>query len=157
MASQDAEQTALSAEEVSRLIDETFPEIHAGGRRMQIVSVGPAGARVHLALDRSSLRPGGTVSGPTLFTLADFSIYVALLASLGATAIQAVTSNLNITFLSRPEPVDIIADVRLIRIGRRLAYAEVGLTSVGQTRLIAHATGTYALPKEAAEAARRMR
>jgi uncharacterized protein (TIGR00369 family) len=136
-----------SAEEISRLIDDTFPEIHSAGRRMHIVSVGPGTARVHLLHDKSSLRPGGTISGPTLFTLADFAIYVALLGRLGTKAIQAVTSNLNITFLKRPGPVDAYADARLIRVGRRLAYAEVTVFSVGEEAPVAHATATYALPQ----------
>lgn len=135
----------LSAAEVSRLIDEKFPAIHAAGRRMIIEAVGPSTARVRLELDASNLRPGGTVSGPTMFTLADFTIYVALLGTLGATAIPAVTSNLNINFLLRPDAVDTIAEARLIRIGRRLAYAEVGLYSNGRDDMIAHATGSYAL------------
>ncbi len=112
---------------------------------MVIESVAPSSARVRLELDSSNLRPGGTVSGPTIFTLADFSIYVALIGTLGTSAISAVTSNLNITFLLRPDPVDPIAEARLIRIGRRLAYAEVSLYSAGRTDLIAHATGTYAM------------
>lgn len=136
----------LTTEDVSRLIDDAFPEIHAGGRQMIIESVGDRRARVRLGIDPRNLRPGGTVSGPAMFTLADFSIYVALIATLGPSAIPAVTSNLSINFLLRPQPVDVIADASLIRVGRRLAYAEVGLTSAGRDDLIAHATGSYALP-----------
>jgi uncharacterized protein (TIGR00369 family) len=138
--------TPLTTEHVSRLIDETFPEIHAGGRQMSIESVADGRARVRLAIDLRNLRPGGTVSGPAMFTLADFTIYVALLATLGPAAIPAVTSNLSINFLLRPDPVDAVADARLIRIGRRLAYAEVALYSVGREDMIAHVTGSYALP-----------
>jgi uncharacterized protein (TIGR00369 family) len=136
----------LTTEAVSRLIDETFPEIHAAGRQMLIESVGEGRARVRLAIDPRNLRPGGTVSGPAMFTLADFAIYVALLATLGPAAVQAVTSNLSINFLLRPKPVDVVAQVNLIRIGRRLAYAEVALYSDGHEEIIAHATGSYALP-----------
>ncbi len=149
MSSNAATASVLTADQVSRLIDEAFPEIHAGGRRIRIASVATNEAHVHLEFDPSALRPGGTVSGPALFLLADFSIYVALLATLGPNAIQAVTSNLNITFLRRPEPADIEATARLIRIGRRLAYAEVALRSAGAAEVVAHATGTYALPKGA--------
>jgi uncharacterized protein (TIGR00369 family) len=136
----------LTTEAVSRLIDETFPEIHAAGRQMLIESVGEGRARVRLTIDPRNLRPGGTVSGPAMFTLADFAIYVALLATLGPVAVPAVTSNLSINFLLRPEPVDVVAEVNLIRIGRRLAYAEVALYSDGRGEIIAHATGSYALP-----------
>jgi acyl-coenzyme A thioesterase PaaI-like protein len=81
-----------------------------------------------------------------MFTLADFSIYAALIATRGAEAIPAVTTNLNITFLRRPEPRDLVAETHLIRLGRRLAYAEVTLRSDGVGEPVAHATGTYALP-----------
>ena len=136
----------LTTEAVSRLIDETFPEIHAAGRQMVIESVADRRARVRLAIDPRNLRPGGTVSGPAMFTLADFAIYVALIATLGPAAVAAVTSNLSINFLLRPDPVDVVADVNVIRIGRRLAYAEVAVYSAGRDDMIAHATGSYALP-----------
>lgn len=113
---------------------------------MHIESVADRRARVRLGIDPRNLRPGGTVSGPAMFTLADFAIYVALIATLGSSAIPAVTSNLSINFLLRPSPVDVIAEVNLIRIGRRLAYAEVALYSDGREEMIAHVTGSYALP-----------
>ena len=145
MSSEASPRPRLSTEDVARLIDETFPEIHSAGRRMVIESVAERRARVRLAIDPRNLRPGGTVSGPTIFTLADFTIYVALIATLGTPAIPAVTSNLSINFLLRPEPVDVVAEAHLIRIGRRLAYSEVALFSVGRDDMIAHATGSYAL------------
>ena len=113
---------------------------------MVIESVADRRARVRLAIDPRNLRPGGTVSGPAMFTLADFAIYVALIATLGPAAVAAVTSNLSINFLLRPDPVDVVADVNVIRIGRRLAYAEVAVYSAGRDEMIAHATGSYALP-----------
>ncbi|MGE0700642.1 MAG: PaaI family thioesterase [Hyphomicrobiaceae bacterium] len=146
MSSKAPPRTPLTTADVSRLIDETFPEIHAAGRQMEVESVGDRVARVRLGIDPRNLRPGGTVSGPAMFTLADFTIYVALIATLGPIAIPAVTSNLAITFLLRPDPVDVVAEARLIRIGRRLAYAEVALHSLGREEMIAHATGSYALP-----------
>jgi uncharacterized protein (TIGR00369 family) len=136
----------LSVADVTRIIDDAYPGIHAGGRRLVIESVADRAARVRLLLSERSIRPGGTISGPAMFTLADFSIYVALLATLGASAVQSVTSNLNITFLMRPEPTDVIAEVRVIRIGKRLSYSEVNLFSEGRPDAIAHATATYAMP-----------
>ena len=112
---------------------------------MIIESVADRRARVRLQIDPRNLRPGGTISGPTLFTIADFSIYVALIATLGMPAITSVTSNLSINFLSRPDPVNVVAEATLLRVGRRLAYAEVGVYSEGRPDLVAHATGTYAL------------
>lgn len=136
----------LSVDEVTALIDENFPQIHAGGRSISIESVAERQARVRLRYSERLARPGGTISGPAMFTLADFSIYAALIATLGAPAIPAVTTNLNITFLRRPEPRDLVAMTRIIRLGRRLAYAQVELTSDGDEEVVAHATGSYALP-----------
>lgn len=112
---------------------------------MEIESVGPDTARVRMRLSERNTRHGGTISGPAMFTVADFSIYVALIGRLGSQAIPSVTSNLNITFLTRPPARDVIAEARLVRVGRRLAYSEVSLFTEGSSELIAHATGTYAL------------
>jgi len=146
MTHNDPPQPPLTTETVSRIINETFPGIHSAGRLITIEAVGARKARARLAFDPGHLRPGGTVSGPAMFTLADFTIYVALIATLGEAGIPAVTSNLSINFLLRPEPLDVIADATLLRIGRRLAYAEVALYSEGRAEMIAHATASYAIP-----------
>lgn len=138
--------TGLTVHDVSRLLDETFPGLHANGRMFHLESVGLRTARVRMTPAPSAIRPGGTISGPAMFALADVAIYAALIANLGAPAIAAVTSNLNINFLLRPEPVDTIGEANIIRIGRRLAYSEVSLFSAGREDVIAHATGSYALP-----------
>jgi uncharacterized protein (TIGR00369 family) len=139
----------LSAAEVTALVDASFPQIHAGGRVIFIETVGERRARVRLKFAERIVRPGGTISGPAMFTLADFSIYVALIATLGATALPAVTTNLNISFLKRPEPRDLVAEAHIIRLGRRLAYAEVTIRSDGAEEVVAHATGSYAIPADA--------
>lgn len=91
-------------------------------------------------------RPGGTVSGPVIMSLADASMYAIILATLGPEE-MAVTSNLNINFLQRPAPADLLAETRLLKIGRRLAFCEVTMLSEGGNgRPVAHATGSYALP-----------
>ena len=136
----------LDAAAVTRLIDRHFPQVHEGSGPLVIEQVGALKARVRMAHDPRMVRPGGTVSGPTMFKLADFTIYVAILAELGEDALQAVTTSLTINFLSRPQPADMRAEARLIKIGRRLAVAEVELYSIGAPDMVAHATGTYALP-----------
>ena len=136
---------SLSVADVSALIDAHFPQIHAGGRSMIIESVGPREASVRLRFTERSMRPGGTISGPAMFTLADFSIYVALIATLGAAGIPALTTNLNITFLKRPGQGDLIATTHIIRLGLRLAYADVALRTDGRDEVVAHATGSYAI------------
>lgn len=93
----------------------------------------------------NQLRPGGSISGPTLMALADTAMYALILAQLGPMA-MAVTQNLNINFLRRPAPVDTIASARFLRLGRRSAVIDVSIYSAGSDEMVAHVTGTYALP-----------
>jgi uncharacterized protein (TIGR00369 family) len=102
-------------------------------------------ARVRMPTRTSHLRPGQTVSGPVQMTLADTASWVQILHNLGFDAAASVTSNLNISFLSRPLPADLIAEARLLKLGRRLAVSEVRLFSDGRTKPVAHATVTYAV------------
>jgi uncharacterized protein (TIGR00369 family) len=91
------------------------------------------------------LRPGGTISGPALMTLADTAVYLLTLAHIGPIAL-AVTTNLNINFLRKPEPKDVIAETRLLKLGQRLAVGEVTMFSEGEAEIVAHATVTYSIP-----------
>ncbi len=92
------------------------------------------------------VRPGGTLSGPTIMALADAAMYAVVLGRLGRVE-MAVTSNLNINFLSKPKAVDLIAEARILRLSKRQAVCEVELYSQGgEGDLVAHVTGTYALP-----------
>jgi uncharacterized protein (TIGR00369 family) len=141
--------SGLDAAQVEALINRHFPQIHVGGRAMLIEEVGRRRARLRLRKQDRHLRPGGTVSGPTMFTLADFSVYVAIIATLGEAGVAAVTTNLNINFLAKPEARDLIAVVRLLRLGRRLAVGEAQLFSDGGDDMVAHAIATYALPSPA--------
>jgi len=149
MMGNDRVSSGLDAAQVEALINSHFPQIHVGGRAMLIEEAGVRRARVRLKKLQRHLRPGGTVSGPTMFTLADFSVYVAIIATLGEAGIDAVTTNMNINFLAKPEPRDLIACVRLLRVGRRLAVGETELFSDGAPDLVAHAIATYALPQAA--------
>jgi uncharacterized protein (TIGR00369 family) len=135
----------LDIARIEALIDARFPQIHAGGRALAIEAVGPRSARVRLKNHDRHMRPGGTVSGPAMFTLADFAIYVAIIATLGEAGMEAVTSNMNIHFLAKPEPRDVTAHVRLIRLGKRQAVAEAELYSEGVPEMVAHAMATFAL------------
>jgi uncharacterized protein (TIGR00369 family) len=91
------------------------------------------------------LRPGGTVSGPIMMALADFTLYVAVLSAIGWVPL-AVTTNLTINFLKKPAARDLLAEARLIKLGKRLAVGEVGIRSDGQDDLVAHVTSTYSIP-----------
>ena len=136
----------LDAERLEALIDARFPQIHSGGRSLVIGEAGENNARVRLRHHERHTRPGGTVSGVAMFMLADFAVYVAIIAALGEPGLDAVTTNLNINFLAKPEPRDLVGEVRLIRLGRRLAVGEVEIYSDGMPDMVAHAIATYALP-----------
>ena len=135
----------LDARRIEALIDTRFPQIHSGGRSLILEEAGQGGARVRLVHHQRHTRPGGTISGAAMFMLADFAVYVAIIAALGEIGLQAVTTNLNINFLAKPEPRDLIAQVRLMRLGRRLAVGEVEIFADGLPDMVAHATATYAL------------
>jgi uncharacterized protein (TIGR00369 family) len=92
------------------------------------------------------LRPGGTVSGPTLMALADCAMYVVLLSAIGPVGL-AVTTNLNINFLRKGEAGhDVLAAAKILKLGKRLAVGEVTLLSGNSPDPIAHVTATYSIP-----------
>ena len=122
-----------------------FPQIESRASAVSIDEVWHGGSRVRRAFSERSLRPGGTISGPTMMGLADFAVYVAILASIGPQPL-AVTTNLNINFLRKPAQRDLIAEARLIKLGKRLAVGDVEIYSEGEDEMVAHATATYSLP-----------
>lgn len=133
----------LSIAEIDSLIDAHFPAIHYGARTLSIERLTEDGAVVRLAAHAKNLRPGGTVSGPALFTLADYGVYVAILGRLGADELQSVTTNITLNFLSRPLPGDIVGQARLIKVGRRQIVTDMGMHTTDGS-LVAHAIATYA-------------
>ncbi|SOC19786.1 uncharacterized protein (TIGR00369 family) [Rhodobacter sp. JA431] len=106
---------------------------------------------VRLKVDDSHLRPGGTVSGPSMFALADVGIYLAILARIGPIAL-AVTTNASIDFLRKPAAgADLLAHVRVLKLGRSLAVGEALIYSDGQEAPVARASMTYAIPPKAVQ------
>ncbi len=138
-------EAVLSGPELERRLSEAFPEAFNPTSGLSVQEVWYGGARMRLGQKEGSLRPGGTISGPTLMMLADVSIYVALLASIGWEPL-AVTTNLNINFLKRPLPGALVSECRLIKLGRRLAVGDVAIRSEGEEDMVAHATSTYSIP-----------
>lgn len=111
-----------------------------------IDEVGDRRARVRQKIAEEHLRPGGTVSGPVMMYVADAGAYAAILATIGIVPL-AVTTNMNMTFMRRPRPDrDLVADVTLLKVGARLAVADVRVRSEGEEDLVAHATATYSIP-----------
>lgn len=114
-------------------------------RALKVENVEDMFARVRLKYDTRQLRPGGTISGPSLMMLADTGMYIALLGMIGPVAL-AVTTSLNINFLRKPGPTDVIGECRLLKLGKRLAVGEVTMFSDGDPKPVAHATLTYSIP-----------
>jgi uncharacterized protein (TIGR00369 family) len=135
----------LSAEEIERRLTEEFPEAFNPKSGLAILDVWYGGARVRQNAHRYATRPGGTISGPTLMALADVTMYVAILASIGWVPL-AVTTNLNINFMKRPAPCPLIGESRLLKVGKRLVVGEVSIRLDGEEDLAAHATATYSIP-----------
>lgn len=136
----------MTAGEIAAFLAREFPQLTEGGvSLMDLVSVGPMSAVLRLKAHQRNLRPGGTISGPAMFALADVALYVAILAQIGPVGL-AVTTNLNINFLLKPPLGDLIGEARLLKLGKRLAVGEVFIRAPGETAPVAHATGTYSIP-----------
>lgn len=142
-----ASSPAMTVSELEAFLDEVFPQLHHGGRTYFVEEVGPMRARLRCDYHERHLRPGGTISGPTMMALADLALYVAILAQIGPVAL-AVTTSLTYNFLRKPQPTALIAEARLLKLGKRLAVGEIALFSQGDGDMLCHATGTYALPAE---------
>lgn len=135
----------MSSEELAAFLRSTFPQ--STPERFRIEEVRDRYIRLHYEAGESDLRPGGTVSGPTLMALADTAVYLAVLAMIGPVAL-AVTTSLNINFLRKPSPGAIRVEASLLKVGRRLAVGEVSLYGEGVAEPVAHATVTYSIPTE---------
>jgi len=136
---------ALSAEEIGQLLSEEFPQAFYPGCGLSVERVEYGSARVRKVCHKDHLRPGGTVSGPTMMELGDFAMYVAVLSAIGAQPL-AVTTNFSINFLRKPTPADLLAEAKLMKIGKRLAVGEVSIYSEGLGEPVAHVTSTYSIP-----------
>ncbi len=140
-----AEPAALTVAELEVFLRAEFPQVFNDASGVVIEDAWHGGAQVRQAWREAHVRPGGTVSGPTMMALADFAMYVAVLAAIGPVGL-AVTTSLNINFLRRPGRGDLIAQAKLLKLGKRLAVGEVALMSAGSDDLVAHVTATYSIP-----------
>ena len=128
--------------EIAEFLAVSFPQ-----SKYVVVDVGNASATVSHSVGIDELRPGGTVAGPVLMAVADVALYVAILGEIGIVPL-AVTTSLNINFLRKPSADrSIIGVCKLIKLGKTLAVGEVSLYSEGNPQPVAHAVGTYAIPR----------
>ena len=134
----------LTVGEVQDFLAREFPQVSSD---FQVVRLGPMTARLRMEPDNRHLRPGGTISGPTLFQLADCAVYLCLIAMVGPEAL-AVTTNASIDFMRKPEADQaLIADVTLLKLGRGLVVGDVRMASENSDALVARATLTYSRPR----------
>jgi len=128
-------------DEITNFMSSSFPQ-----SKCTVDAVGPYSSTVRHVIGNDELRPGGTVSGPILMTVADVALYVAILGEIGIVPL-AVTTSLTINFMRKPSvDRDIIGICKLMKVGKALAVGEVTLYSEGQNEPVAHVVGTYSIP-----------
>jgi len=134
----------MTIAELTRFLDREFPQVAPD---IAIEALAPMTTTMRLRCGEKHLRPGGTISGPSMALLADVSAYVALLGMIGEQAL-AVTTNLSLNFMRKPADVDLLCDARLLKLGQRLAVGDAVLYSDGRSpsEPVCHASFTYALP-----------
>lgn len=135
--------SGVTLDEMAAFLRREFPQT-----RVTVASLGADEIVVAHEVGEAELRPGGTVSGPVMMTVADVALYVAVLNKIGLVPLT-VTTSLNINFLRKPRADRrILGRCRLMKLGRRLAVGEVWIFSEGEEEPVAHATGTYAIPAQ---------
>ncbi|WP_116598513.1 PaaI family thioesterase [Primorskyibacter marinus] len=136
-------QLKMTTEDLTEFMAEVFPQVVGD---FAVEDVRPMGITMRLIVSDRHLRPGGTVSGPSMFALADVAVYLAVLAMIGPQAL-AVTTNCSIDFMRKPAAgVDLIAECRLLKLGRVLAVGDVLIHSEGHEAPVAKASLTYSIP-----------
>ncbi len=133
----------VSVEQLTAMARDQVPMV--GQLGLIVESLGDGEARVRCPFRDDFLRPGGTISGPVMMTMADYAMYAAVLSRIGMVEL-AVTTNLNINFLRRPRPGDVLAEAKLLKLGQRLAVGEIALHVDNEEDLVAHVTATYSIP-----------
>jgi acyl-coenzyme A thioesterase PaaI-like protein len=129
--------------EIIDFLNREFPQ-----NKCLVEEVGDRSATIVQNIGSEHLRPGQTVSGPLLMTVADVAMYIAILGTIGIVPL-AVTTSFTINFLRKPQADRPIVGVcKLIKVGRALIVGEVSLYSRGMADMVAHAVGTYSIPRD---------
>lgn len=140
-------QAAITKEELLDYLSAEFPQVFDEHKIFDIEHVGYGDVRFRLLTQEKHIRPGGTISGPTMMMLADCTSYVSVLSVMGKVML-AVTTNLNINFLRKPPKSDLICEARPLKIGKSLLVIETTLYGAEDPdkKTVAHATMTYSIP-----------
>jgi len=133
----------VSIQQFQKIVKEELSWADEAGIRLASISDGLATMR--LPFKENSLRPGGSISGPHMMLLADACMFAVVLSVIGEVKL-AVTTNLNINFLRKPSPNDLLGEGKVIKMGKRLAVLEVTIIDSSTMKTVAHATGTYSIP-----------
>ena len=134
----------FSKKDMLLFLDEVFPQVTG---KISILKLAENTASVKLITAKSDLRPGGTVSGPSMFLLADVTFYILVLSAIGKQQ-GAVTTNCSINFMRKPEPNDLVANAQIFKQGRKLIVGDVLLRSESCNDVVAHASFTYSVPSK---------
>lgn len=132
----------FTIDEMHAYMTEVFPQL---GPRFEVLEMRPHQLKVRMRALESDLRPGGTVSGPAIFALADCAYYMATLAMIGREALT-VTTSCSIDFMRKPGPGDLVAEARVLKLGRTLSVGDVLVFSPGVDGAVARASLTYSIP-----------
>ena len=129
---------------LDEFLKKEFPQV---SKNFEILNLTPGSLSMLMHITNENLRPGGTVSGPTMFLLADVSFYLATLSLIGPKSLT-VTTNCSINFLRKPSKANLICKTRVLKLGKSLSVGDVLIYSQGNDKPVAHATLTYAIPKD---------
>jgi len=135
--------TKMTIPDMHEFLARVFPQMKGA---FEILESEPYRLKLRMKITDADLRPGGTVSGPAMFTAVDCAHYIATLAMIGPEAL-AVTTSCSINFMRKPSPTDLIAEARVIKLGKVLSVGDVMLFSEGSDKAVAHAHLTYSIPK----------
>jgi uncharacterized protein (TIGR00369 family) len=138
-------QPLMNTEEINDFLKRVYPQLNEEDAALYVTDVFPGGCVVRLDADERHLRPGNTISGPSLFTLADIGGYACVLTHAGPDALS-VTTNLNINFLRKAGPGPIDGHCRILKLGKRLMVFDIDIRAGSDQHTVAHATGTYSVP-----------
>ncbi len=139
----------ISAEAFTQLFDE---HMHMGDDfRFSVLELTRGRARIGLEASEKFRRPGGTISGPTLFALADMTLWAAVLSEIGIQT-MAVTSDMTLHFLRKPRLKALVCEAHILKVGRRLVHGDMRLWLADEPEVVCHASGTYARPEPATKA-----
>lgn len=137
----------MTVAQVTSFLAEVFPQI---ARDFEVLTIDEGGVSVRMHVKEEHLRPGGTVSGPAIFALADVSYYIATLALIGPEALT-VTTNCSINFMRKPDPANMVSKARVLKLGRTLSVGDVTLFSEGNDTPMAHASVTFSIPPKCSD------